>query len=322
MSQKIKIGACLYSYAKLFFTKEKNMDALIKEAKDNGFTGVTVVASQFARGYPDIPDEWLSALRDSMKKYEMDPVSWEAYIDMGMRHDRDLNREEIIEFTRNDIVYAKKAGFSCVKTQQSISPEIFAKMQPFCKKMGVKLAIEIHFPHNIHLPLWQNYLEIMKSSEGWLGIVPDMSIFQRYPHPLHIEQAVNDKECRREKIEQILARWDLKLKMDTVKDLELNERENMYAEEFYEKNGCPSDPEDLLKMLPYAHMIHGKFYYLGEDKKDSCIPQDVLMKYIKESGYEGYIAAEYEGHHFSIKEDERVQMTRYREMVQGLLEES
>lgn len=321
MYDKLKIGACIYSYAKLFFSKEYNVDALIREAKDNGFTGVTIVAAQFADNYPHIKDEWLEDLKNSMKKYQMDPVSWEAYIDMGMREDRDLTEAEILEFTRNDIVYAKKAGFDMVKTQQSISPKLFREMLPFCKKMGVKLCIEIHFPHNIHLPLWQEYLQIMSESDGYLGIAPDMSIFQNYPHKLHIDQALEDPECRPEKIQAILDHWDVSKGNAALEGLGLNEREQMYGEEFYEKNGVPSDPEDLRLMLPYSHMLHGKFYYLGEDEIDHCIPYEPIMKVVKDYGYEGYICAEYEGHHFSVNEDERVQMTRYQNMVAKLLED-
>ena len=74
-------------------------------------------------------------------------------------------------------------------------------------------------------------------------------------------------------------------------------------------------------MLPYSHMLHGKFYYLGEDEVDPCIPYEAIMKIVKEYGYEGYIVAEYEGHHFSVKEDERVQMTRYQSMLHRLINE-
>ncbi len=319
MSQNIKLGACLYSYAKLFFTKEYDVDALIREAKENGFTGITLVAAQFAENYPNISDEWLAGLKASLERYGMDPVCWEAYIDMGMRNDRDLTESEIIEFTRNDIVFAKKAGFDLVKTQQSISPKIFAQMLPFCKKMGVRLSIEIHFPHDIHLPLWQEYLKIMEESDGYLGIIPDMSIFQKYPHKLHIDQALEDPDCRKEKIEEILAHWDIEKGEKGLEELDLNAKELMYGREFYEKNGAPSAPEDLKIMLPYTSIIHGKFYYLGEDETENCIPYEALIKVIRGYGYEGYIVAEYEGHHFSVREDERTQMTRYQSMIERLL---
>ena len=44
-------------------------------------------------------------------KHDLKPLCWSAYIDYGIRSDRDLNEEEIIQFTLNDLIYAKKAGF-------------------------------------------------------------------------------------------------------------------------------------------------------------------------------------------------------------------
>ncbi len=46
---------------------------------------------------------------------------------MGIRTDENLTEEEIIQFTKNDLIYAKKAGFPMVRTQHAISPDIFQK---------------------------------------------------------------------------------------------------------------------------------------------------------------------------------------------------
>ena len=62
-------------------------------------------------------------------------------------------------------------------------------------------------------------------------------------------------------------------------------------------------------------MLHGKFYYLADDKYDPCIPYEDIMPLLKKEGYDNYILAEYEGHHFSIKEDETEQLTRYLNMI-------
>ena len=125
-------------------------------------------------------------------KYELEPVCWSAYIDMGIRSDRDLTEEEIIQFTVNDLIYAKKAGFPLVRTQHAISPKIFRQMIPFCKELGVKLTIEMHHPHHPEVPVWKEYFEIMKGEgKGWLGFVPDFSIFQTMPHKLYLDQAIS-----------------------------------------------------------------------------------------------------------------------------------
>ena len=69
-------------------------------------------------------------------------------------------------------------------------------------------------------------------------------------------------------------------------------------------------------------MIHGKFYYLADDQFDPCIPYDKIMPIIKKSGYDGYLIAEYEGHHFTIDEDDSVQLHRYWSMVKRMYDEA
>ena len=71
-----------------------------------------------------------------------------------------------------------KAGFDLVRTQHAISPKIFRKMIKYCKDLDMKLAIEMHHPHHLRVPVWQEYLEIMREEgEGYLGVVPDFLSF-------------------------------------------------------------------------------------------------------------------------------------------------
>ena len=56
----------------------------------------------------------------------------------------------------------------------------------------------------------------------------------------------------------------------------------------------------------------------ADDQYDPCIPYDTIMPIIKKSGYDGYLIAEYEGHHFTIDEDDSVQLHRYWSMVKRM----
>ncbi len=315
--KKLKFGISLYSYANSFFTRKYDIEQCIASAKKLGFDGITIVAAQSAEEYPFISDEWLANLKYLMDKYEMEPICWEAYLDVGMRADRDMTKEEIIEYTKNDIIYAKKAGFNNVKTQQAITPEIFESMLPFCKKLGVKLNIEMHNPHHPQVPVWQEYFKVMARSDGYLGVCPDTSIFQKYPHQLHINQAY-DEGCSKEKIGKALKDMAAGMSLDDQLKGDYSDTEKKYITEFYGKNGAPRDPEELRSMLPYSHMIHGKFYYLADSETDPCIPYEKIIPIIKEYGYNGYFVAEYEGHHFSIKESDEEQLSRFKALIEKL----
>ena len=84
-------------------------------------------------------------------------------------------------------------------------------------------------------------------------------------------------------------------------------------------NGC-AHLEWLDMVLPYTIYIHGKFWYLEEDEVDTVIPCGKILPIIKKSGYKGYIASEYEGHHFSESIDSCEQLQRWVNMSNRILE--
>lgn len=301
---KLKFGVALYSFADSYSDYRLDMEGMLRTAKNIGASGVSIVAAQHAPEYPYISDNWLYNLRNLLKKYQLEPVCWEGYLDEGVRADRGYTDEEKVEFTKNDIVYAKKAGFKMMKTQHTISPEVFRSMLPFCKRMDVKLTIEMHRPHNMHLPVWQEYLKIFADSDGYLGCLPDFSVWQHFPHKLCIDEALA-AGCRKSKINAVLAMWKGGKKMEDALQLDLTPIEKQTVEALYQEFGHPASLDDLTVLLKYATMIHGKFYYIAPGAKtDPCIPFEKLIPIIKNSGFNGYILAEYEGHHHSIHEDD------------------
>lgn len=318
MAGELKHGISLYSFANFFHAGKLNIPQMLDKVKELGGTGFTIVAAQMANGYPFPSDAWLDQFAQTISDKDLDPVCWEAYIDFGMRSDRDLTKEEVIEFTKNDIVFARKAGFHIVKTQHSISPEIFESMVPFCQKMDVKLCIEMHWPHHPHVDVWEKYFEIMERSDGWLGICPDTSIFQKYPHQLNINQALADG-FDPERLRTVLAMIKDTVPEDEIRAFCQTETEKHYVDDFCPKFATAvADLADLPMMLKYSHMIHGKFYYLADDQIDPCVPYEDLMPIIKKSGYDGYFISEYEGHHYSIEEDDVTQLTRFHNLTKRL----
>lgn len=65
--------------------------------------------------------------------------------------------------------------------------------------------------------------------------------------------------------------------------------------------------------------MHGKFYYINDELQEISIPYGKILKAVKESGYDGYIACEYEGHHFDTQISAVEQLKRYVEMSNHLL---
>ena len=307
----IKLGISLYSFSTEYIHEKLDFEGVLKKARDMGYQGVEIVAAQMVPDYPYPTDEWLAQCKALLAKYELEPVCWSAYIDMGIRSDRDLTEEEIIQFTVNDLIYAKKAGFPMVRTQHAISPKIFRQMIPFCKELGVKLTIEMHHPHHPEVPVWKEYFDIMKNEgKGILGFVPDFSIFQTMPHKLYLDQAVSFG-CRPEKLAEIVELHRQKADYSVVANGDYNEIEKHTAEEMFGKFSAPAKIEQWKDIIDCAFYMHGKFYYLDNDDHDPCIPFEEIVAEIKRLGYKGYIASEYEGHHFDETIDSEEQLRHF-----------
>ena len=315
----IKLGISLYSFSTEYIHEKLDLEGVVKKAADMGYKGVEIVAAQMVPEYPYPSDEWLSMFRGLLEKYDLEPVCWSAYIDMGIRSDRDLTEDEIIQYTVNDLIYAKKAGFPIVRTQHAISPAIFRKMIPFCKKLGMKLTIEMHHPHHPEVDVWKEYFEIMRGEgKGVLGFVPDFSIFQTMPHKLYLDQAVSFG-CRPGKLDEIIEIHRTSKDMGLIEKGDFNEIEKHTAEEMFAKFSAPARIDQIKEFIDCAFYIHGKFYYLDNDDHDPCIPFEEIIAEIKKAGYRGYIASEYEGHHFDETVDSEVQLRHFVALNEKLL---
>ncbi|RCX09868.1 xylose isomerase-like TIM barrel protein [Anaerobacterium chartisolvens] len=308
--ERIQLSASLYSLSSYYIKEIFSLEDCLREIRDYGFKGIEIVAAQMVPEYPNPSDKWLGEFKELLDKYELKPICYSAYIDYGIRSDRDLTEEEIIQFTLNDMIYAKKAGFPLVRTQHSISPAIYEKMIPHCERLDIKLAIEMHHPHHPRVDVWEKYIELMHTKgKGYLGVVPDFSIFQVRPHKLLVERLLK-AGFRKEQLDRVLELHENKVPLNETLKLDLNALEKEFTESIYEKFN-PTPIEELSTLIPVTPYIHGKFYYLENGEADECIPYDRILPEIKRLGYEGYIAAEYEGHHFNMDIDVPGQLRRY-----------
>ena len=320
MKNDIKFGITLYSFSTEYIHEKLDLEGVLKKARDMGYKGVEIIPAQMAPEYPYLSDEWIEELKRLLAKYKLEPVCWSAYIDMGIRSDRDLTEQEIIQYTVNDMIYAKKAGFQMVRTQHAISPSIFRKMLPYCKQLDMKLTIEMHHPHHPEVPVWKEFFEIMKGEgKGYLGYVIDFSIYQTMPHKLYLNQAL-EFGCRPEKLEEILELHKNGGNMEAIKNGDFNNIEQHTAEEMFIKFSPPAKISQIKDTIDCCFYIHGKFYYLDNDDHDPCIPFEELIPTIRDLGFKGYIASEYEGHHFDETIDSEEQLKHFIALNTKLLE--
>ena len=56
-----------------------------------------------------------------------------------------------------------------------------------------------------------------------------------------------------------------------------------------------SEPEEIIRLLPYVKCIHAKFNKMDDNFNELTIPYPEILKILVEQGWEGYLLSEYEG---------------------------
>jgi len=318
MKQDIRLGLALYSFTSEYINRKMTLEEILKQAQKMGCRGIEIIPAQMAPCYPHITGEWVEELKRLLEKYNLEPVCWGAYLDRGTVTGRDLTEDEIFQYTIRELVNAKKAGFQIVRTQHTITPKILKALIPYCRSLDMKLGIEIFPPLQVETELWDAYFDIMRGEgKGCLGIIPDFGIFMNRPHRLWLEQAI---ECgfRPRLLKRVHARFLEGASFEEAVQ-GVNERETEITKEMYGTFGNAASPSWIKELAEISFYMHGKFYYMDETAEDDSIPYEEVLRNVVESGYQGYLACEYEGHHFSDMVSSAEQAERYVSMCKRIL---
>ncbi len=320
----IKLGVTLYSFTKEYCCGEMSLEDCIRKAKEIGAEGFEIVATQMIPSYPYISDKFLGEIKAISEYYDIVPVCYGANMDRGMRGDRDLTKDEMLQMAINDVRSAHKMGCKVIREQFLMSPESMVKLAPYAEAYDVKVGIEIHNPETPNTPIMREYLEAFeKCGSKYIGFVPDFGLFATAPNkPM----------------------WDTALKAGTpvellekAKEMRLNDVPMDEATEILRREGadgpafaalqgmygfvqfrkdCKAEIAGLKEIMPYCFHMHGKFHYVDENLKEASIPYEEIMPVIQASDYEGYIVSEYEDH----ESGRAVEMiTRHMAMMKKLL---
>lgn len=312
----IKLCCSLYSFTDPFTAHRWSVEDCVRKAAELGYEGVELVASQMVPNYPYPTDEWMDWFAGILKKYGLKMVCWSAYVDVGLRSDREQTEEEIYRFAVNDMINAKRLGAEVVRSQFGITPNVFRRMLPVCKKLGIRLAIELHNPHNPDVPIWKDLLAVMHepgNEDGWLGVCPDFGIFQNKPHQLAIDAALRSgiaPELVHDAMQGKLRQADI-MQMD---DLDMGQKFSLMMLD----HKAAAIPSDMKKIIGDTTYIHGKFHYMEEDNTCPAIPYDEIMPYVV-GHYNGWINAEYEGHGEAPVDLSEEHLKRYKTMMDRYL---
>lgn len=262
MGSKPKVAVSLYSYGWDIKLQKMTVRECIEHVASLGIDGVEFLDKQHIPHYPHPTVYDLMELRDYVESLGMKVACYSTYVDEYMRTGEPATFEEIVETVLIDIAEAhilgtKNLRAAMAQTDEQRLPDAARVMKAVLPSLK---KYNIVWPIEIHAPLRPKVLlEFVKEmNDENIGLTPDFSAWQRTGG-------------------QTLGGMD--------KDV---------AEVVSGFIG--NSPVELLRdCMPYSYHVHAKAHQFDENGEEPTIPYGELIPIIKQSGYTGYICAEFEG---------------------------
>lgn len=299
----IKLGITLYSFSKEYITGEYSFEDCVRRCAEMGIDGYELVGTQMLPDYPYVNDDFLGEIHRLSALYGAKPVSYGANTDLGMRHDRNLNEQELLATTKRDIRTAQKLGCSVMRAQYLLSPKILGQLAPYAEAYGVKVGIEIHNPETPSSPAMQAYLEVIeKTGSDYIGFIPDFGCFADKPNIDSYEGALSRGADKQMLDFAVQLRYDQVPMPEAQTQLEQRGADPEVMKSFFNNYGFLTfyknpDFDGLRRIMPHCFHFHGKFHHMLENGTERSIPYEKILPILDDFGYNGYIVSEYEGHH-------------------------
>jgi sugar phosphate isomerase/epimerase len=319
----IKRSVSLYSYQDEYYLGKLDLEGCLRETAATGATGVELLAEQMIKKFPlpietkEFQDQWF----EWMKKYNLTPSCYDAFLENHLYDNRTLTLKEQVNMMNRDLKMASLLGFPVIRTLVSTPMDVIEGSLPYAEEVGVKIGIEVHAPFSLNSGWADGYMEMInRTGTKHFGFIPDMGIFCK-----NIPDVVRDKARRHGAKEECIKivddayanrvakgftkiKYDLNLgkanmeyrmangmaeMMDAVKAAGGGPADLEYAGTSFTYSW--SEPQDIIDNIDYIFHTHAKFYNVSEDLVETAVALPEVIEAYKKAGYTGFLSSEYEG---------------------------
>jgi sugar phosphate isomerase/epimerase len=302
MGNYIKRGVTIYSFKELVSEGRLTWEECIGKIVNMGITGVELLGQLFFRECPEVNREDNETWQKMMWRYGAKTTAHDFFVDKTMFKGRELTLREGARIIENHVKFASAIGCPIIRIGGTFNPELFRLAAPVCGDYGVKLGVEIHSGASSWvLPVIQDLINLIRRiNSPYLGIIPDMSMFQTRLLDNHMavswarrdgiaEQKINDLKKAFEQ-ESLAGYRAICLKqMEEAPNEAVRRAMGMFS--YVEKH----DPKELEELMPLVIHVHGKFWEMDENNEETQINYRDVLPVFTRAGYDGYISAEFEG---------------------------
>ena len=316
----IKFAVSLYSYQDNLYFKRLDFEGVIAAAAGSGAEGIEVLADTMIPGWPYITDEFADRFVGLQERYGVKGVCFEHWSDRAMWKNKLITDDQMFQRGVMYIKAAAKLGIPMVKLlhEEHTGPKAFVvplttypiieRLLPVAADLGVSLVLEVHTADGVGADYQQKYVELAARTGGPLYLCPDFSTFSYCMTTADIVDFTSRGAQKdillfyREKqrvASFAVERFDFESIREEFEKMNPNDVTRQSIEFSARMIGRKPPFEKLFKDLqdfaPILGYAHGKFYDLDENDCPDDMDYPRIFKALKDGGYKGYIASEFEG---------------------------
>lgn len=308
----ISLGLTLYSLTNEWWSRRYDLESMIaKVARDGLGPGVEIVGFQSVRSFPDVDDAFVAEWKRLVDTYGIVPTCLGSNIDVGLRPDRVLSTDEMVDYLNRQLETAARLGFPVVRVQIGADSEVLRRCLPTAEKHGIAMGMEIHAPESSQTPTIVKVREFYEEvGSPLLGFIPDFSSTM-HDIPTGELRDLRALGLTEGQVADLLREW---------KDGEgaAFDRYGRWAERTSAAGASGEAVSGALLVFtmhgrePVATWselsgqivhVHGKCYGFDETGSEPSIDYPAIGKALVTAGYQGWVSTEWEGHAYTLPEE-------------------
>ncbi|WP_228489310.1 TIM barrel protein [Raineyella fluvialis] len=295
---------------------------MFAELNDLGVQKFELIGSMVFDQYPRPKAAEIRAINQLAEKYGVRANSYGGYLDKGKITGRDATDADIMLDVTADLMTARDLGAPFLRSGD-IPLHLLEASAAMAERYGVRIGIEVHAPHKPSDASIQAMLARMDEIDSpYMGLVPDFGCFIERPAQPALDRHIANG-AKPELLDYVIEHrhdgLDEAGMQATIASMGGGEAEKWAISEMFGfLSFGPADIEGFRTLLHRTQYFHSKFYHVTQDLTDPQIPVDKLLAAIVESGFQGVLLSEYEGHAFHL-DDAHEQLERHLRLEQKVL---
>jgi hypothetical protein len=297
-----RLGVMLFSLGGLFWQRRLSLTGCLEQVASLGpDQGIELVGAQSLRSYPHVSENEVREFRAAVDRTGVVPVSYCAYLEPARSSSKILCPLESVDLLEAEVDLARRLGFPMMRINTA-TPEVLPALARLAERTRMAVVVELATEPRTDPAVAALVEELDRLACPHLGLIQDFSAFvQAIPAPYLADaeaggtpaaalrvmtQAWSAGRPVAEAVDEVLALPGL---APDERGLSVQTAHIAYA------LFRAGDPDGLRDVLPHLRHVQAKFFALGADDAEPCIPYPELVAVLRDGGYTGRIHSEFEG---------------------------